>query len=1361
MPDPRPGVAGVDPGVATALTGAEALARCTEDAAASRYPTLAGAAGAALGGLRTTAELDGARLMETLALWREAVARRLPLVVHLEERASGAALGSGHDAYHAATAGGLALFAANVQEAADFALVARQVAEKALLPALVALDGPETARAVQNLELVTPELAADVLGDPGATIHSPTAEQQLLFGKHRRRLPRWHDLERPLLSGPLLGPEAFALAGAARQAYAGVHLPELLDRALRELGRRTGRHHRAVSAHGTDDVRLVLVAQGAAIETLEAVADYLRAEDRLRVGVVGVRSWQPFPAVELAGHLKKAKAVAVFERVTPSGATPPLTSAVQGALSTATVPPLATVFYGLGGYPLRGGDVAALCRELATGKKSTWRSSVFVGVDFTATGTGYPKRQALIDSLLRSYPAIGSLGLRARGVAPDLVPRGSFTVVSCPVQGGEGLLADASRLLHRTVGGQLRGRPGLTWDRWDGILHERLTHAPRRRKKTSWPLRDPGDEVRADVAVAWNASAVKPEDLVRELAEGGVLLLESPPAEEAVHALAEVSRATELFVVPAGDPGAGHPAAGDPAAGDPAAGDPAAGDPVLRRERLLGALFSVLRNMGKVNVQPRRLFAAHREMLSGVDAEARAAAFEAGFTQAGPWTPPDPGSLAPRSAEGAADGGAVPPALRRRSFPGEHPGALPRFWDQIGVFYRRGEAGELVPDPLLATATIPAATAALRGASPERTELPEFDPAACTGCGACWTSCPDGAVGPIVIGARALVGRGLDLAQVGGTSAEALRPLVGKLTGALHKRIAAGEAEGGPAEKLFDNAFHDVLEKVSEDRQPAVQDSWEAVRATFCDLPVARTATFFDQPEAERKGSGELFALAIDPDACKGCGVCVASCEPEALRAMPESAERREAGRRLSAWVEVLPEPSAAAVSHARHSSEAGLLQGALLSRKAREVLLGGDGAEPGSGEKIAVRQVLGAAAFHLEPRRQGFLDEVAELRTALAGAVREGLAQSLPGDDLEALAGGLESLDRPDAALAELTARIEGSFESERVDVVAMRRLVDVARELADLDERMAPGEGRPGWAPFGVVVAGAAARWAGSFPRNPFTVPVTVAPPGGSPPGDSLAALAQGVVEGQLAGFVEAVEALRRARDLLEGRRQASVRRLGWEDLTPEERQAAPPLFVVASEDAVGADWVVELLAAKAPVKLVLLDGTEDFRELPEGVEAVGSSIAHGDALDEAVAGILAQDGSAVLRILAPCPGREGFPADAAVARARATVEAGGYPLLAEAPQNGGGELDEVAGAAASEAEMSVLRAEMEEKLAAARAGAETEMVERLRSRLRLLAHRAVHTVPIQDLPVQDVPAAAALTAPEGEGAEPALEE
>ncbi len=144
-------------------------------------------------------------------------------------------------------------------------------------------------------------------------IHPLTRAQEMLFGRHRRRLPKWHDPARPLTTGTLHGPESAPLAAAGRSAYLDAEVPALLETALAELARRTGRSLEPVTGHRTGGAKIVLVAAGAAVGTAEAAADGLRKEG-LKVGVVGLRSLAPLPASRLTMLLAAPGAVAVLER---------------------------------------------------------------------------------------------------------------------------------------------------------------------------------------------------------------------------------------------------------------------------------------------------------------------------------------------------------------------------------------------------------------------------------------------------------------------------------------------------------------------------------------------------------------------------------------------------------------------------------------------------------------------------------------------------------------------------------------------------------------------------------------------------------------------------------------------------------------------------------------------------------------------------------------------------------------------------------------------------------------------------------------------------------------------------------------
>ncbi|MCB9876326.1 MAG: 4Fe-4S binding protein [Planctomycetes bacterium] len=73
---------------------------------------------------------------------------------------------------------------------------------------------------------------------------------------------------------------------------------------------------------------------------------------------------------------------------------------------------------------------------------------------------------------------------------------------------------------------------------------------------------------------------------------------------------------------------------------------------------------------------------------------------------------------------------------------------LARCWDVVGAAEVGGATNALAPDPHLTLGSAPALRVALRGNVAEALLL-VFDAARCTGCGACWTACPDAALLPI------------------------------------------------------------------------------------------------------------------------------------------------------------------------------------------------------------------------------------------------------------------------------------------------------------------------------------------------------------------------------------------------------------------------------------------------------------------------------------------------------------------------------------------------------------------------------------------------------------------------------------
>ena len=259
----------------------------------------------ALGGLRATAFVSGPDLEANLDLLADAADRHLPLVVHVTARAGARVAGTGHRGWHAASAtGAVQLFAASVQQAVDLTFIARRVAEEALVPVLVGMD-VETATGIEDVAFPSAATLAAFLGRPDDTVHAASPSQEMLLGRHRRRLPRWHDLERPATGGALAGSEHMA-AQAARRAYLDPHVAEALEGAFAAWKARTGRQLAAVERRRGDGARVVLVAAGSVVPTLEAVAaagarslvgELLGGR---RLGVVGLTALRPLPAAALA-----------------------------------------------------------------------------------------------------------------------------------------------------------------------------------------------------------------------------------------------------------------------------------------------------------------------------------------------------------------------------------------------------------------------------------------------------------------------------------------------------------------------------------------------------------------------------------------------------------------------------------------------------------------------------------------------------------------------------------------------------------------------------------------------------------------------------------------------------------------------------------------------------------------------------------------------------------------------------------------------------------------------------------------------------------------------------------------------------
>ncbi len=294
--------------------------------------------------------------------------KRLPVVFHIGARAltsQSLNVHAGHDdVMGVADVGWGMVFAKNVQEAADLALIARRTAEDALTPFMVVQDGFLTTHTLENLYLPEPELMKEFVGDP------------------RERLLNLLDPRHALQIGTVQNQDSYMKGKIAQRAF--YHpLKAILRENMRRYSELTGRSYDLLEAYRLDDARYAIVTMGTMVETAQAAVDWMREEKGWPVGVLNVRTYRPFPGPEIVEALRHLEAVVVVERMDdPPAQSNPLTREIKAALMDALtgaemphevyprvdrVPVVYSASAGLGGRDVRGGDFIAAVSHMVQG----------------------------------------------------------------------------------------------------------------------------------------------------------------------------------------------------------------------------------------------------------------------------------------------------------------------------------------------------------------------------------------------------------------------------------------------------------------------------------------------------------------------------------------------------------------------------------------------------------------------------------------------------------------------------------------------------------------------------------------------------------------------------------------------------------------------------------------------------------------------------------------------------------------------------------------------------------------------------------------------------------------------------------
>lgn len=306
-------------------------------------------ASAAGGRVMTATSANGLGLMwEMLYI---ASGDRLPVVLALVNRAMSAPLNIHNDhsdSMGARDSGWVQIYAESCQEAYDNFIQAVKVAEHkdVMLPVMSCYDGFITSHAVENLMLLEKD-------DVQAFVGPERIVEEKLLG------------ETPIAVGPLVLPN-FYMEMKRQQLEAMKHAKRVLLEVSKEYGALTGREYGLFEEYKLDDADYAVVVINSTAGTTKNVVDELRAKG-MKVGLLKIRLYRPFPADEIVEALKNVKGIAVLDKAesfTLAGG-PVYVDIVSALYGKADNKVVINYTYGLGGRDVKVDDIRKVYEDLA------------------------------------------------------------------------------------------------------------------------------------------------------------------------------------------------------------------------------------------------------------------------------------------------------------------------------------------------------------------------------------------------------------------------------------------------------------------------------------------------------------------------------------------------------------------------------------------------------------------------------------------------------------------------------------------------------------------------------------------------------------------------------------------------------------------------------------------------------------------------------------------------------------------------------------------------------------------------------------------------------------------------------------
>jgi pyruvate-ferredoxin/flavodoxin oxidoreductase len=1178
----------------------------------SEHAAAAVTAGMSMTGLRATnfSSAQGVAFMHE-SLYA-AAGKRLPYVLNIGCRAITKAslnVHCAHDDYHCIDdTGFIQVMAKSAQEAADLNLIGRKIAELSLTPAVVAQDGFLTTHLIESLHVPERDLVKTFLGRPDDLIDTPTPAQRLIYGAKRRRIPAIWDVDNPLQSGTVQNQDAYMQAVAAQRPYFYEHVSQIADQAMDEYFELTGRRYQRIETYKTEDADYVIIGQGSMVVQAEAVADYLRTSRKLKVGVVNITMFRPFPGDLIGSALKGKKGVVVLERSDqPLAEDLPLMREVRAAIGKclennvergesppypnypayskpAHAPQLYSGCFGLGSRDLQPeGIIGAVENMLPGGAKKKF---FYLSVDFVRDQAASPQQEIQQQNIVDLYPNVKQLAVHG-SENPNLMPENSITVRMHSV-GGWGAITTGKNLaltLFELLNYDIKANPKYGSEKKGQPTTYYLAAAPE-------PIRVNCEYHYVDVVMSPDPNVFHHSNPLYGLDKGGAFIIQSNlDSPEAVWR--SFPKEGQRFIIE-------HNIRVFYVDGFKIAREEASDVELQYRMQgnaFQGAFFAASGIMEKALLNGKTL--NEKSLFKAIEAQ-----LQSKFGSKGQRVVDDNLRIVSRGFHECREirdktlqqdvvvplrpEVAMPVMLKSRSDGDGGVGDIHRFWAQTGSFYRSGKGNDNLADPYIGLSLVPAATGVFRDMTQIRFEYPEWVAENCTGCGDCYTVCPDSAIPGLVNTVSEVFNAAIYHIESKGRTTHYLRRYSRTVEKKLWEYIDH-HGEDSDVSSLLDQA---VLQTINEAQLDDAQH--EKLKMEFVwfidalgEFQFAITKPYYNNHEKKNKGSGGLFSVTVNPYTCKGCMECIEVCSDDALREVPQTdAAVEKMKKNWEFWLE-LPSTAADYIRIDDLDERIGALETLLLNKPAYNSMVCGDGACVGCGEKSVIHLFTATVTALMQPRVRQHIAKLDNLIERLEQHIRLRLAKNVDLSDIITIHNVVETHLNDDLTLSELTAELDHDhtpLDSQWLDWTT--QLLDRLRQLKLKYTNRSE---------MGIVNAtGCTSVWGSTYPYNPYPFPWTSHLFQDSP------SVAMGIFEGHMAKMAEGFKTIRMAELELAGafshhEHDDFFRRFTWKEFTDEEYLLCPPVVSVGGDGAmydIGFQNLSRMLMTGVPIKVLVLD-------------------------------------------------------------------------------------------------------------------------------------------------------------------------